>query len=184
MRNSSLIAAICAVITCIGAAQGESPTLQSNVRGPARDDLAKMQGTWKRVSMELQGKPRMPDEIKDWTSTYRDDELTLYGGKEVYRRGIVTLDASQTPKAMNTWDSDGPFKDQTVPGIYELDGDTMRVCFALPGHPRPTEFTTKHGSGFLYCEFKRVPPAPAPITSASASECCPRTCTPCRVRCR
>ena len=42
-----------------------------------------------------------------------------------------------------------------MPGIYELKGDTLKVCFAKPGQNRPTEFTTKQGTGFLYCLYKR-----------------------------
>jgi uncharacterized protein (TIGR03067 family) len=67
----------------------------------------------------------------------------------------VTLDPARTPKAMNTWDLDGPFQDQTVPGIYRLDGDTLKLCFARPGEKRPTEFTTRSGTGFLVVVYKR-----------------------------
>ncbi|HEX4413622.1 MAG TPA: TIGR03067 domain-containing protein [Lacipirellulaceae bacterium] len=150
------------LIICLTAAYtritpAESPTASSISRQLAHNDLAKLQGTWRRASMELKGTPWTPRQLEGWTTTYRGDAITLYDGSEVYRRGIVTLDPTQTPKAVNTWDLDGPFQDQTVPGIYELNGDTMRVCFAMPGNPRPTEFTSKHGTGFLYCEYKREP---------------------------
>jgi uncharacterized protein (TIGR03067 family) len=76
-------------------------------------------------------------------------------GERVRRQGIVTLDPSRKPKAMNTWDQDGPFEDQTVPGIYELDGETLKICFARPGEDRPKNFTTKEGTGFLFCVYKK-----------------------------
>ena len=146
---------ICVVIVCLSRADESKPAAESDSREVAREDLKKLQGTWDRVSMELEGKQLPAEMIKGWTAAYEGDRLTLRTKDGVYRHGIVTLDPSRTPKATNTWDADGPFADQTVPGIYEINGDTMKVCFAKPGQKRPTEFTTKKGPGFLYCEYKR-----------------------------
>ena len=125
---------------------------------PADPDLDKLQGTWVMVSMESEGEQVAPENLKDSTSEYRGNALTLRKGETVRRRGIVTLNPSRKPKAINTWDQDGPFADQTVPGIYELDGDVLKLCFARPGEERPKEFTTKGGTGFLYCVYKRKKP--------------------------
>jgi uncharacterized protein (TIGR03067 family) len=126
----------------------------AEARKQSKADLEKMQGTWVRVNMELDGNPFPLEGV--WTASYSGDVLTLAIDGKVYRTGaIVTLDTRQTPKAVNTWDAEGPFKDKTLPGIYEIDGDKLRVCFANPGDARPTEFTTKKGTGFLYVEFKR-----------------------------
>ena len=59
---------------------------------------------------------------------------------------------------MNTWDQDGPSEDSTYPGIYEFDGDTLRVCFARLGGVRPTGFSSTQGTGFLYYLYKRQRP--------------------------
>jgi uncharacterized protein (TIGR03067 family) len=40
-------------------------------------------------------------------------------------------------------------------GIYELDGDRYKVCFAPAGKPRPSEFASKPGSGSLLQAWKR-----------------------------
>lgn len=121
----------------------------------AREDLKKLQGTWERIAMEFDGK-KVPDEdLKGWVAIYEDDQLTLKVDGKVYRRGIVALDPSKTPKAINTWDADGAFADQTLAGIYELDGNLLRICIAKPGEKRPTEFTTKNGTGFIFCVYRR-----------------------------
>jgi len=36
---------------------------------------------------------------------------------------------------------------ETVLGIYELERDSYKVCFAPAGKPRPTEFASIRGSG-------------------------------------
>jgi uncharacterized protein (TIGR03067 family) len=134
--------------------RGEDPP----TRQTAKDDLKKLQGTWECVEMEREGDVVPAESFKGSLAVYEDDRLTLYRDGEVFRRGIVTLEPSKAPKKVNTWDLGGPYADQTVPGIYEIDGDTLKICFSRPGVERPTEFTTKKAPGFLYCVYKRKKP--------------------------
>ena len=127
-------------------------------REAARKDLEKLQGTWNLVGMEVEGQTIPPENFQGWNAVYEGDTLTLKVGNEVRRRGIETLDPSRNPKAINTWDLDGPYEDQTVPGIYALEGDSLKLCFARPGSTRPTEFTTTRGTGFLYVVYERKKP--------------------------
>jgi uncharacterized protein (TIGR03067 family) len=122
---------------------------------PPRSDLDLLQGTWVMASMEREGHEAAPEDIKDMTAVYEGNRITLKAGDRVRRRGIVTLAPDRKPKAINTWDQDGPFEDETVPGIYELKGDTLKLAFARPGQERPTEFTTKSGTAVLVCVYKR-----------------------------
>jgi uncharacterized protein (TIGR03067 family) len=156
MRESATLSlAICMVVAFASQAANQKATLKTEAREAAREDLKKLEGQWDRVVMELEGKSWPAEMIAGWTATYEGDRLTLRVNGKAYRESIVTLDPSRSPRAMNSWDQDGPAADQTVPGIYEIDGDRVRVCFAKPGSKRPTEFTTNKGTGFLYCEYKR-----------------------------
>ncbi len=40
-------------------------------------------------------------------------------------------------------------------GIYEIDGDTFRACFAKPGKERPKDFECKAGSEHTLTVWKR-----------------------------
>ena len=42
-----------------------------------------------------------------------------------------------------------------VLGTYELDGDKFKLCVAAPGKDRPTEFTSKEGSGQTLSTWER-----------------------------
>jgi uncharacterized protein (TIGR03067 family) len=129
--------------------------LVAAVNDPPRSDLEKFQGTWLLVAKETEGENVPAEDFKDDKSVFEDNRVTLLAGDRVRRRGLVTLEPSRKIKAINTWDQDGPYADQTVPGIYEIDGDTLKLCFARPGDERPKEFTTKSGTGFLFCVYKR-----------------------------
>jgi uncharacterized protein (TIGR03067 family) len=123
---------------------------------PPRTDLDALQGTWTMVAMETEGHDVDTEDFKDRTASYEGNRLTLREGDRIRRRGIITLNPDQKPRAVNTWDLDGPYEDQTVPGIYVLQGDTLKLCFARPGQERPKEFTTKSGTGFLVCTYKKL----------------------------
>jgi uncharacterized protein (TIGR03067 family) len=151
-----IVSAVMVIMVLVGqAARAED---KESPREAARKDLAQLQGTWMLVAMETDGEAVPPEHFKGWHAVYEGDLLSLWNETEVRRRGIETLDASRNPKAINTWDQDGPYEDQTVPGIYELKGDSLKLCFARPGDKRPTEFTTKQGSGFLLVVYERKKP--------------------------
>jgi hypothetical protein len=41
-------------------------------------------------------------------------------------------------------------------GIYDLDGDTLKVCFNMDHDPRPKEFKSARKSRFLLLTLKRA----------------------------
>jgi uncharacterized protein (TIGR03067 family) len=132
-----------------------TPGLCASDKDSGEGDLAKLQGQWVVVSLEHRGHVAEPADFEGQSSVYEKNRWTWKVGDKVMRRGIITLNSTRSPKAINTWDSDGPHEDETVPGIYQLDGDTLKLCFAMPGEKRPTEFTTKSGTGAILVVYKR-----------------------------
>ena len=132
-----------------------TPGLGASDKDSGEGDLAKLQGQWVVVSLEHRGHVAEPADFEGQSSVYEKNRWTWKVGDKVMRRGIITLNSTRSPKAINTWDSDGPHEDETVPGIYQLDGDTLKLCFAMPGEKRPTEFTTKAGTGAILVVYKR-----------------------------
>ena len=49
-----------------------------------------------------------------------------------------------------------PASGKTVLGIYEINGDTIKYCWAEPGKERPKEFATKTDSNQTLMVLKRV----------------------------
>lgn len=69
--------------------------------------------------------------------------------------GTFTIDATAKPKNLEFIPGQDIDKGKTCHGIYELDGDTYKVCFAPPGKERPKEFAAKPGSGYTLHIWKR-----------------------------
>jgi uncharacterized protein (TIGR03067 family) len=73
-------------------------------------------------------------------------------------KGKITIDPSKNPKTIDLVVVEGSRKGQTMAGIYEIDGDTLRICRPGPGKDRPTEFSSKEGSGCDIITYKRDKP--------------------------
>jgi uncharacterized protein (TIGR03067 family) len=79
-------------------------------------------------------------------------------GRQDVASGIIRIDSTKIPKEIDILDETGMKNGQTKLGIYELDGDTYTYCLAPPGKPRPTEFSSKEGSGYSLGVSKREKP--------------------------
>jgi uncharacterized protein (TIGR03067 family) len=112
----------------------------------ADKDLDKLQGTWVRVSVVRDGKEVPADDLKNIRLTIKGDKYTLDEGKEK-RSGTFKLDASKAPRRLDIVSDAGPNKGKTLKAIYKIEGDTFTYCVAGPGKDRPTEFSSKEGSG-------------------------------------
>jgi uncharacterized protein (TIGR03067 family) len=118
-------------------------------------DIDKMQGTWLKSEAELAGE-KYPDEIrKSIKLVIKDDKYTVTVGNERPDKGTMKLDPSANPKTMDIASTDGPNKGKTFLTIYEIDGDTLRVCYDLSGKSRPTEFKTKPKTQLYLVTYKR-----------------------------
>jgi uncharacterized protein (TIGR03067 family) len=119
-----------------------------------RKELAKFEGTWRFASIEVEGK-KVPEEQvkKSGKMVIRGNKFTIEGG--VTYRGTFKLDVSTKPKRIDVTFTAGPEKGKALLGIYELEGDTYKVCLGMPGKPRPKAFAAKPGSGHVLEVLKR-----------------------------
>ena len=117
-------------------------------------DAKAIQGRWTPVTAELAGQP-MPDTVLKTISLKLDS-----GTYEVFvgpspDRGTYTLDPTGKPKGMTVTGTDGPNRGKTFPCIYELQGDTLRICYDLSGMKRPTEFKSSAGTKLYLVTYTR-----------------------------
>jgi uncharacterized protein (TIGR03067 family) len=118
-------------------------------------ELKKFEGTWTFESVEAGGQKLPADQFKGMTVTIEGDKYSVERGDKVVEAATLKLDPSQSPKTLDSTVTEGPNKGTVILGIYEISGDTLRVCFDPEGKKRPTEFKTASGSPVLVVH-KRV----------------------------
>ena len=124
-------------------------------RGDDPTDRDALQGTWLAVSAELGGKP-VPEAVrKAIRLTLKDDTYTVTVGNNP-DRGTVRLDPAAKPKALDITGAEGPNKGKKIPAIYELHGDTLKICYDLGGRGRPTEFKAPAGTQLFLVTYERA----------------------------
>jgi uncharacterized protein (TIGR03067 family) len=109
-------------------------------------DLAKMQGDWMVVSMKASGTEVPDDEAQALFRTVKENRYSVARYSKVVGSGTFKIDAAKMPRTIDSQPDKSP-DGKPILGIYEFDGDKLRVCNALPGKPRPTTFDAKLLSG-------------------------------------
>lgn len=139
---------------CLAAATGPD-------KGKA--DLDKLQGTWVSVSLVNDGKTLVDEKTPPRKGpatklAYEGNKWLVKVGTKTVAYGTFKIDATKSPKEIDIFDDTGMKNANTKLGIYELDGATYTFCLAPAGKPRPSEFTSKEGSGNSLGVSKREKP--------------------------
>jgi uncharacterized protein (TIGR03067 family) len=149
MRRAAIVVV---VIVCLAAGRGVSAATED---AAVENEVKKLAGTWIGVSGEETGKKAPEKEIKQLKLVFAGDKFTATAGGKLVMKGSVRVDPARKPKTIDLV-SDGPRqKGKISPGIYELDGDTLRLCLVDTGAERPKEFSTDGAEGRHLLVYKR-----------------------------
>ena len=120
---------------------------QAQAPAAPKTDLDRFQGTWYLVMAMQDGNTLPEDKVKQTTIVFKGDTFRFPGSAEyaTSKSGTIKLDETKTPKEMDAISTEK----EVMLGIYALDEGGYKVCFAPAGKPRPTEFTSTPGSGYI-----------------------------------
>ena len=130
------------------------PVAAAPVDKPKKDgDAGKLIGTWKATGGEEYGKAMTEEEIGEFGVTIDESHWTYLNEGKKGLQHMYCIDPKAKTKTLDlrTIDARALF---SFEGIYDLEGDTLKIC--IGGKKRPTEFkTTEDGkTGYIYI-FKR-----------------------------
>ena len=130
-----------------------SLTLSVSATEQGKDNLD-IQGTWLPTKAELGGQAMTEDFLKSTVLKMEHGkyEVTVAGAPD---KGVYTISAKQKPKTLDISGTEGPNVGRKIPAIYELDGDTLRICYGLGDSARPTEFKTAPGTKYFLVTYQR-----------------------------
>ena len=111
---------------------------------PVSKSPTELEGEWSLVSGFLNGKPMDDIMVQYGVRAFRGNRTTLKFGPQTYIDAIFTLDASQTPPAIDYSHTKGMYAGKSQLGIYQCDGQTLTLSSSPPGQPRPTDFEEHH----------------------------------------
>jgi uncharacterized protein (TIGR03067 family) len=146
-------------VVCL--AQGQAPVKKPD------DDLAKLQGTWKVISCENNG--RINTNTANLRYVYDKEIVTETSEGHLATRCSFKLDSSKKPKTIELTILENSLiassKGSKIPVIYEWEGERLKVCYP-PLNPLfptqfPKDFTTKGDNGRTVLILEKVKPEPA-----------------------
>ena len=140
MRYCQLAVVIC--LTCASVASAADKT----------DDTRNWQGTWSMVSCTWNGEPQNGNVQWIVEGDHYTISMDRKSGHDPYNFKLdpskkqIDVFHHETPKG--TWGG-------SMKGIYEIKGDTLKVCYELKGERYPKSFEAGAGSGQVIYQFKR-----------------------------
>jgi len=119
------------------------------------EDAPSLNGVWKAEKGEISGRKLPAGLVAKMKLTLRNggyqfESITLAD------EGTYATNTSKAPHWIDITSAKGPNKGKVTAGVYELQGDTLRICYQLEGIVRPAGFATNPENAQLTLTYKRV----------------------------
>jgi len=144
MNRSLLI--MTGLVSILEGAAFPAPKLKESETG-----LKPWQGTWVYESQTLGGIALTADQRDEIWVIVEGELLTKTGVAGSVHRYKIKLDSTTSPKSIDLVSHEHPSgMTFTQIGIYEWNGETLRVCLDNSGKVRPKEFRSPKGQDNIY----------------------------------
>jgi uncharacterized protein (TIGR03067 family) len=117
-----------------------------------RREQERLEGTWRVVAAEAGGAAIPAREFRDLTLTFKGGAFTARRGDEQAQAGTYSIDPARSPREMDITRG----RDRQV-GIYQVTGNTLKICAGPANGGRPTTFATRETPGATLLTLRRVP---------------------------
>ncbi len=143
---------VCVVVLVALASSGRCDDAKKD-----KDDHKAILGTWLPSSAEMAGNAFPDNVVKSIRLVLTDGKYKVTVGNNP-DEGTWKIDTTKKPRTLEIVGTKGPNKGKTIPAIYELTGDTLRVCYDLSGKETPAEFKSKPDTQLFLVTYKREKP--------------------------
>ncbi|MBC7783654.1 MAG: sigma-70 family RNA polymerase sigma factor [Burkholderiales bacterium] len=126
---------------------------------PTAGDLRLIQGEWEFVRAVSDGREAPADQLGQAKVVITDRGISITNGTRTREEMSFKLNPDNNPKQIDQFDTANPTR--LIPGIYVLEGDTLRICFNDKNPIRPTEFVSGRNTGKLWVLRRAAVAVPA-----------------------
>jgi len=113
-----------------------------------------IEGSWQPIKAELAGDVAPDMALAKLCLVVDSGTYAVYFGNEVSDSGNYTLGLQSEHQSIVLSSLHGHNAGRTIPSIYQLVGDRLRICFGLDG-TAPTEFASPVGSRCYLVAYRR-----------------------------
>ena len=126
---------------------------QDTSKGDEAKDLKALEGQWKVISLSIGGTPAFESSLRGIGFEFKGEIMVAFEGGKAGRKYTIKIDPSKSPKQIDITNLAG----KTAKGIFELKGNTLKICYDEETKTRPPGFVagTKHKELFV-AVFERV----------------------------
>jgi uncharacterized protein (TIGR03067 family) len=157
MRILLIVFAACLPLASTSAAAATpAPGDKAPTRSGGADDAAKVQGEWKCAQAVVDGKALTKEAAAKLRLFMTAQGYRTERGDEVLFDSTYQLDPKSEPKQIQMIGTEGDAAGKPALGIYSLEGDTLKICYTMPGRERPRTFESKPGSNAFLATWTRV----------------------------
>jgi uncharacterized protein (TIGR03067 family) len=115
----------------------------------AAHELAGLEGVWRFATVAVDGKehPAPPFDTNKLIVAKGGRYVIVQGPRITH--GLIQLDPTASPKHYDVTVTGGRAKGTVTRGVYEIDGETYRICLPLDGKTRPAAVRSQPGTIFF-----------------------------------
>jgi len=113
-------------------------------------------GSWTCSSAVIDGKPLAAETAMELRLTLTADRYKTERGPQVLFDSTYKIDGTKTPAQIDMIGTEGDLKGKAALGVLKLDGDTLTMCYVMPGKERPMAFESVPESGVFLVVWKRA----------------------------
>jgi uncharacterized protein (TIGR03067 family) len=122
----------------------------------ARKDLQRLQGTWQLQTHENADTEAAKVDPKKRTLFVGGELFLVKEGTKIVQIGVLRLTTARTPRRADVVVKKGEHADNTMLGVYEIKGDTVKFCFDPEGEGRPAKLTPQADTKQFSVSYKRI----------------------------
>src|SRR5436190_23449703 len=124
-------------------------------KGEAPLDAKNIVGTWSCLSAVIDGQPLADDTARQLRLTLTADRYKTERGEQVLFDSTYKINAAKSPAQIDMIGTEGELTGKAALGILKLDGDSLTMCYVMPGKDRPAAFESQPQSGVFLVVWKR-----------------------------